>query len=232
MKTFFNFFLRKVRNKGYFIDSSISSIDIFLIFFSKGLQYVRGLYLSIFFAESKGFIFVGKNTSISHCRRLFLGRGVIFEDNVSISGLVKEKIVIGNNVTFKRNVVVDTGLLSDIGVSLYIGNNVGFSQNCFIQVSGPLIIGDNVIVGPGTSIFSENHRFSDVMTPINEQGVVRQPTFIEDNVWIGSGVTVLAGVTIGSGSVVAAGAVVTKSIPPDSIVAGIPAKVIKSRAES
>ncbi|MEW1810249.1 DapH/DapD/GlmU-related protein [Pseudarthrobacter phenanthrenivorans] len=64
---------------------------------------------------------------------------------------------------------------------------------------------------------------------IKEQGVAWNPIVIEDDCWIASGATILAGVTIGKGSVVAAGAVVTKSFGPNSVVAGVPAKMIGGR---
>lgn len=94
---------------------------------------------------------------------------------------------------------------------------------------GEVTVGNNVIFGPGVSLFSENHNFDDVTKFINEQGVSRKGITIEDGVWLASGARVLAGVTIGKNSVVAAGAVVTKDVPPYSIVGGIPAKIIKNR---
>jgi acetyltransferase-like isoleucine patch superfamily enzyme len=84
------------------------------------------------------------------------------------------------------------------------------------------------MIAPGVRMFSENHNFSDDTT-IKVQGVSWNPITIEDDCWIASGATLLAGVTIGRGSVVAAGAVVTKSFPPNSIIAGVPAKRISER---
>jgi acetyltransferase-like isoleucine patch superfamily enzyme len=78
-------------------------------------------------------------------------------------------------------------------------------------------------------VFSENHNFSDLTINIKDQGVKRQAVNIGNNCWLGAGSTILAGVVIGNGCVIAAGSVVTKSIPENSIVAGVPAKIIKSR---
>ena len=84
-------------------------------------------------------------------------------------------------------------------------------------------------IGPNLLISSENHVFGAVNHRIDEQGVDRLEVEIQDDCWVGSNVTLLAGVTVATGSVIAAGAVVTKSLPPNSVIAGIPAKVIKRR---
>jgi len=86
------------------------------------------------------------------------------------------------------------------------------------------------MMAPRCSLFAENHNFDDMGQSLKEQGVSRAPIDIEDDCWIASHSVILAGVTIGRGSVVAAGSVVTKSMPPYSIIAGVPARVIKSRA--
>ncbi|MDL2305398.1 acyltransferase, partial [Bacteroides sp. OttesenSCG-928-D19] len=72
-----------------------------------------------------------------------------------------------------------------------------------------------------------NHNFEDVNIPIDEQGVDTLPVVIEDDVWIGANAVILPGVTVGKHSVIAAGSVVSRSVPPYSVCAGIPAKVIK-----
>jgi acetyltransferase-like isoleucine patch superfamily enzyme len=77
-----------------------------------------------------------------------------------------------------------------------------------------------------------NHRFDDVNRPIWTQGESRIGIRIEDGVWIGANATILDGCTVGEGSVVAAGAVVTRDVPPLSVVAGVPARVVRMRGES
>jgi acetyltransferase-like isoleucine patch superfamily enzyme len=80
-------------------------------------------------------------------------------------------------------------------------------------------MGNDVMLGPGVKLFSENHIFTETAQTIKSQGVERGILTIGNDVWIGSGVTVTAGVTIGSGVVIAAG----------SVVAGVPAKVLRTR---
>ena len=94
-------------------------------------------------------------------------------------------------------------------------------------IIGPVDIGNHVNLAQGITVTALNHNFSDTNKRIDEQGVSTNPVTIEDDVWVGANAVILPGVTIGEHCVVAAGAVVTKDVPPHSLVAGIPAKVIK-----
>ena len=95
-------------------------------------------------------------------------------------------------------------------------------------IIGPVSIGNNVNLAQGITVTALNHNFDDATKRIDEQGVSTKPVVIGDDVWIGANVVVLPGVTIGSHCVVAAGAVVTKDVPDRTLVAGVPAKVIKT----
>ena len=95
-------------------------------------------------------------------------------------------------------------------------------------IIGPVDIGNHVNLAQGITVTALNHNFSDANKRIDEQGVSTNPVTIEDDVWIGANAVILPGVTIGEHCVVAAGAVVTKDVPPHSLVAGVPAKVIKN----
>ena len=94
-------------------------------------------------------------------------------------------------------------------------------------IIGPVEIGNHVNLAQGITVTALNHNFSDTNKRIDEQGVSTNPVTIEDDVWVGANAVILPGVTIGEHCVVAAGAVVTKDVPPHSLVAGVPAKVIK-----
>ena len=112
-----------------------------------------------------------------------------------------------------------------------LGDYSGIGVNA--RIHGACIIGSHVMMGEDCIIITRNHRFDRVDIPMMEQGFSEeQPVVIEDDVWIGDRVTILPGVHIGKGSVIGAGAVVTKNIPPYSIAAGVPAKVLRSRMES
>ena len=94
-------------------------------------------------------------------------------------------------------------------------------------IIGPVTIGSHVNLAQGITVTALNHNFEDSDKRIDEQGVSTTPVIIEDDIWIGANAVILPGVTIGNHSVVAAGAVVTKNVPPHSLVAGVPAKIIK-----
>lgn len=94
-------------------------------------------------------------------------------------------------------------------------------------IIGPVTIGSHVNLAQGITVTALNHNFSDANKRIDEQGISTTPVTIGDDIWIGANAVILPGVNIGNHSVVAAGAVVTKDVPPHSLVAGVPAKIIK-----
>lgn len=116
---------------------------------------------------------------------------------------------------------------ADISPRIKIGDRSELGCNCLIY--GGVTIGKNVLMGPDVKIITRNHNFSDLNTPIQEQGDFESPVLIEDDVWLGANVIILPGVKINKGSIVAAGAVVRSEVPAFSIVGGVPAKVIGRR---
>jgi maltose O-acetyltransferase len=127
-----------------------------------------------------------------------------------------------------KNINVEQGAFFGMGEKVALGDNSNIGQNA--QLLGPVSIGANVMMGPEVLIFTNNHCFERTDVPMIDQGLSEVlPVKIEDDVWIGARVIILPGVTIGSGSIIGAGSIVTKSVPPFSIAAGNPAKVIKIR---
>ena len=94
-------------------------------------------------------------------------------------------------------------------------------------VIGPVTIGSHVNLAQGITVTALNHNFAEKDIRIDEQGVSTNPVNIGNDIWIGANAVILPGVTIGDHAVVAAGAVVTKDVPPHTLVAGVPAKIIK-----
>ena len=230
IKEIVNKIIQQLGKDNYKIDESLSVSDLLIIITSKLAQAFRGIPLKLMLKKSTGLIFVGTNCKISHKSKIEVGSTFSIGDNVEINALSKKGVKIGNNNTILKNTIIEcTGGIRDLGEGLITGNNVGIAQNCFIQVRGMVIIGSNVIFGPGVSIFSENHNFSDRNQNILEQGESRKGVIIEDDVWIGARSVILDGVTIGAHSIIAAGSVVNKSIPEYSIIGGVPAKLIKTR---
>jgi len=113
---------------------------------------------------------------------------------------------------------------------LRLGHNVRLGVDNFIQATAGVTLGNDVMLGPGVKIWSVNHKYDDLNTPIAEQGYDYEPVTIGDGVWLGANVFVLPGVTIPEGCVVSAGSVVhKKNYPPYSILAGNPCRVIGTR---
>lgn len=117
------------------------------------------------------------------------------------------------------------------GISrLSVGDNVRIGVDNFIQASGGVTLGNEVMLGPGVKIWSINHRYDDISKPIANQGYHHDPVVIGDGVWIGANVFILPGVNLPEGCVVSAGSVVhKKAYPPYSIIAGVPCRVIGNR---
>ncbi len=122
-----------------------------------------------------------------------------------------------------------TGISMLYPKNIKIGERVSINRNTMITAKAPIEIGNNVSIGPNVVINSGNHNFSRKDIPICNQGHTVENITIENDVWIGASAIILAGVTIGVGSVIAAGAVVTKDVEPYSIMAGVPARLIKKR---
>lgn len=126
----------------------------------------------------------------------------------------------GKNINIEKN--------ATIGPRVVIGDYSGIGVNALI--ADEVYIGDYVMMGPDCIIYTNNHDFSDINTPMMFQGKTKQcPVHIGNDVWIGSRVTIMPGVNIGNGVVIGASAVVTKDVPDYAVVAGVPARVVKYR---
>lgn len=125
----------------------------------------------------------------------------------------------------KYSVVEDFACLNNAVGDLFIGNNsrIGLGNT----IIGPVRIGNEVCIGQNVTISGLNHNYLDINRTIDSQGVSTSPIVIEDDVWIGANSVILAGSNIGKHSVIGAGSIVNRSVPPFTVVAGNPAKIIK-----
>lgn len=147
----------------------------------------------------------------------------------------EEYISIGNHVNIgsfcRITVSTEFGgytVKSKNNIRLKIGNNVDVGNNTFISANNNIQIGNHVIMSAYVFITDHDHGFIDIKKNLHEQPLTEKGSVvIEDNVFLGVKSTLLKNVTIGEYSVIAANSVVTKNVPPYSVVAGIPAKVIK-----
>ncbi len=126
-----------------------------------------------------------------------------------------------NKSMISRNVYIGKGDKVEFGYGCRINENV-YLEKC--------TIGNDVMIAPNTCILSRMHEHSRVDLPMSLQGYkAEQRVYVKDDVWIGRNCIIMPGVTVGESSIVAAGSVVTKDVPPFTIVAGVPAKVIRQR---
>lgn len=148
------------------------------------------------------------------------GRGSIIYRSVRRDLVPFRKCIIGS-----YSVIESFSVLNNAVGDISIGDNtrVGIGN----VLIGPLSIGAKVNIGQHVLISGLDHVYEDVEIPIADQGVAVNPVAIADDVWIGGNAAILPGVSIGVHAVVAAGAVVTRDVPPYTVVAGNPARIVK-----
>lgn len=142
-------------------------------------------------------------------------------------------ICIGNNCRLGRHLLLRCYKISDVEPTINIGSGVNIGDFSTISSCNRIDIEDGVRLGRMVMITDNAHGHTNnieelLISPIDRPLVSKGPIYIERNVWIGEKATILPGVTIGEGSVIAANAVVTSNIPPFSVAAGVPARVIKT----
>lgn len=136
-------------------------------------------------------------------------------------------VALGERVTLEPDVWCK---LATDAARVQIGDYTFVGRGAEIDVTQRVVIGRHVLIAPGVFITDHNHDFSDSGL-IQEQGCTARPVTIEDDVWLGTRCVILPGVTIGRGAVVGAGAVVVHDVAEDTVVAGVPARFLRHRAD-
>lgn len=152
-----------------------------------------------------------------------IGNNVIFEKNVLV--FHPENIEIGDNVYIGHNTILKGYYKNE----MVIGDHTWIGQSCFFHSAGGIYIGKAVGIGPMVKIISSVHQEEDITKPIMFSGLKYNKVIIGDGSDIGVGSIILPGVSIGEGSQVGSGSVVTRDIEPFSVVAGVPAKLLRKR---
>lgn len=128
-----------------------------------------------------------------------------------------------------NNVAIDVDVFLFHPERMSFGNNVSINPMTYLSGIGGLTIGNNVSIAHRVTIMTATHNYKSTNIPIRDQGLIIKPVKIDDNVWIGAGVTIVAGKSIGSGTIIGANSLITKDIPSNEIWGGVPAKYLKSR---
>lgn len=224
-KLLYNLLLKS--GKTYIPDANLSDRQIISVFYQRIIMLLRGLFFT------RQIVYVGKSTTIKNVQNIHFGKNVTLEKNCTIDGYASEKIIFGNTVKIGAfSILSTTSHLSKIGKGITIGSNSAIGEYSYFGASGGIKIGNDVIMGQFISFHSENHNFDHSSQLIRNQGVTSKGICLGNNIWVGAKVTFLDGCSVGDNSVVAAGAVVNGNFPPNSVIGGVPAKLIKSITEN
>lgn len=216
-----NFIQKKYSRK---IDERIPFSVLLSFCFEKLISLFRGVF------RTHNKIFVSKNVVLKCKNQIHFGKNLRLAENVRLDALSENGIYFGDNCSVGINTRIEcTGSFSFLGKGFKCGTNCGLGTDSFYGCAGGIELGDDVIVGNFVSMHSENHNYSDSEIPIRLQGTTHKGIKIGNNVWIGAKATILDGVQIGNGCVIGAGSVVTKSFPENSVIAGVPARIVKER---
>lgn len=218
--------LRKTGRR-YALDPRLPITMVLGVVVTAGFELLHGML------RVRRLIFIGRGTRVRGRSQISFGRYCSIGRYCTIDGYSGALgVVLGANSRigdFSRITV--TSHMSLVGAGLRLGAGSGLGDYTHLGCAGGVVIGSNVICGSYVSFHSQNHNFEDDSRLIREQGTSELPITIGDNCWIGAKATFLAGASIGSGCVVAAGAVVRDQFGDDCVIAGVPARLVKSRVE-
>lgn len=190
-----------------------------------GLALRKVLYPKLLGACGRNVVF-GQNVVLRHPHKIRLADNVVVDDNclLDAKGDTNSGIRIGSGVFIGRNTILSC---KNGDIDLADGVNIGF--NCEVFSASRVAIGTGTLLAAYTYVIGGDHDFSDPSKSILEQGRKSDGVSIGSGAWIGAGAKVLDGVTVGDTAIVGAGAVVTRDVPAQSVVVGIPAKVVSNR---
>jgi maltose O-acetyltransferase len=138
----------------------------------------------------------------------------------------KKQEILGKLLARTNKAHIEPNFFCDYGYNITLGKNFYANHNCVILDAAPVNIGDNVMFGPNVNLSTASH---PLQAHIRTSGIETAVAInIADNVWIGMGAQILPGVSIGKNAIVAAGSVVNRDVPDNTMVAGVPAKIIKN----
>ncbi|AKG20770.1 acyltransferase [Calothrix sp. 336/3] len=188
---------------------------------------IRNIAYKFIFPQVGKIVYIQNGVEFLGCRCIRLGNYVRVHRGTHINATGHQD----NLIDFADGVQLQQGVNIKAlnNTRIFIDEDTYLGSYVCLAGPGNITIGKYCLIAANSGIFANNHIFTDPTKTIDSQGVTRAGIVIEDDCWLGHGVTVLDGVTIGKGSVIGAGSVVTKNIPPYSVAVGVPARVIRSR---
>jgi acetyltransferase-like isoleucine patch superfamily enzyme len=175
----------------------------------------------------EGVVAIENGVRMRFASNIRLGRGVYLDQGAYLHAC-PNGIMIGESTFVMHGAELHVYNFRDMPHSgIHIGRNCLIGEYNVLRGQGGITIGDNVYTAPLVQLLAVGHVYDDPTRPILEQGITAQGIVIEDDAWIGAGAIILDGVQVGKGAVVGAGAVVTQDVPAYTVVAGVPAKVVK-----
>lgn len=219
----------RYKHRKYHIDRRIPLTILVIVILRRVVWLVRGLMKTTFLQFRPAAIFIAPDVEFRNASMCHFGKGVTLERGAIIDGLALRGITLGSGVTIGAYSLIRSSSAMHIGEGMSIGRNSSCGAYSFFGAGGFIEIGENVIMGEHVSFHAETHNHNRCDIPIREQGVTAKPIRIEDDCWIGANVTFLGGSYVSRGSIVGAGAVVNKQYAPFSVIAGVPARVLRSR---
>lgn len=230
MNKFIKLLSLKIFGREIVVSEKVTNRILLSYLFKMFFSLLRGIsYQLIHFCLPK-MLFIGRYSTFRNSRNIYFNKVLRVGDFSSIISHSKGGIKFGNNCSIASYCSIANGFnpFSKIGY-IKIGDNVGIGEFSYIGSPSSVKIGSDTIIGQYLSIHPQNHIFSNINKPIRLQGKVSEGISIGKNCWIGSKVTFLDGASIGDGCIVAAGSVVKSRFENNTVIAGVPAKCIKSR---
>lgn len=177
--------------------------------------------------QMEGVAAIESGVRLRFADQITLGRGVYLDQGVYLHAC-PQGISIGQSTYVMHGSVLHVYNFRDLPHAfIRIGKDSLIGEYNVLRGQGGITIGDRVYTSPFVQLLAVNHVYSNPNVPMVEQGITAEGIVVGDDVWVGAGAIITDGVTVGRGAVIAAGAVVTKDVPAHTVVAGVPARVIK-----
>jgi acetyltransferase-like isoleucine patch superfamily enzyme len=187
---------------------------------------LRGLFYKLII-KSKGLPKIEDGVRIRQARNVLLGRDVYLDNGVCLHAS-PNGIKIGDSTVVMHNSELHVFNFRNLEkAKIEIGRDCFIGESCIMRGQGGIEIGNNVLIAPRVSILAINHDYTDLEKNWRSGRIKAEGIKIMDNAWLGAGSIILDGVTVGKDAVVGAGAVVTKDVPARTVVAGVPAEILK-----